>query len=285
MSATWSTIWSTASCERSSVAGRPLPGGSRGPVGRAVTDHCPSLPGSGLGPGFRRGREEAANELALEIVRHPRARSCKLSLDPVTGRARLTLPKRAALKPALAWAQGKAAWLAEQRARLPEPQPFVPGAVVPVADEELTISWSPGNRRTVLRVDDALMIEGPLETIARRTEAWLRREALALLSRETAEIAALAGVSVSQVAVGDPRGRWGSCASSGVIRYSWRLLLAPGFVRRATVAHEVAHRVHMHHGPAFHALAAELLGSDPAPARAWLRSHGAGLHWYGRSSS
>jgi hypothetical protein len=223
--------------------------------------------------------------LELEVVRHPRARSCRLSLDPVTGRARLTVPKRAALKPALAWAEGKAGWLAEQRIRLPEARPFVSGAMLPVADEALTIAWTPGPRRTVLRQGDTLSIEGPQGTVGRRVELWLRRAALDLLSRETAEFAAMAGVTVSQVAVGDPRGRWGSCASTGAIRYSWRLLLAPGFVRRATVAHEIAHRVHMNHGPAFHALVAELLRVDPAPARAWLRQHGAALHWFGRSSS
>ena len=220
----------------------------------------------------------------LDIVRHPRARSLKLSLDPVTGRARLTLPRRAALGPALAWAEGKAAWLAAQRAALPQARPFAPGAVLPVADEPLTIAWAPGPRRGVRRDGGRLALEGPRETVARRVEAWLRREALDLLSRETAEHAAQAGVAVAKVAVGDPKGRWGSCASSGVIRYSWRLLLAPGFVRRATVVHEVAHRVHMHHGPAFHALAAELLGEDPRPAREWLKRHGAALHWFGRSS-
>lgn len=218
----------------------------------------------------------------LEVVRNARARSLKLSLDPTTGRARLVLPRRAALKPALAWAQGKAEWLADQRARLPQPRPFVAGAVLPVADEPLTLAWAPGPRRTIRREGATLTAQGPAETLARRVELWLRRAALDLLSRETAECAGLAGVSVVQVAVGDARGRWGSCASSGVIRYSWRLLLAPGFVRRATVAHEVAHRVHMNHGPAFHALTAELFGADPGPARDWLRRHGAGLHWYGR---
>lgn len=217
-----------------------------------------------------------------DIVRHPTARSLKLSLNPVTGRARLVLPRRAALKPALAWAHGKAGWLAEQRARLPVARPFAPGIVLPVADAPLTIVWTEGSRRTVLREGDTLSVQGPIETVPRRVELWLRGAALDLLSRETAEFAALAGVTVAQVAVGDPRGRWGSCASSGVIRYSWRLLLAPNWVRRATVAHEVAHRVHMNHGPAFHALVATLLGEDPTPARAWLRRNGAGLHWFGR---
>ena len=220
----------------------------------------------------------------LEVVRHPRARRSRLSIDPATGRARLVVPTRAALKTALAWAAGKADWLAAQRAALPTARPFVPGAVLPVADAALTIDWRDGSRRAVRHEGDRIACEGAVDTLSRRVEAWLKRRALDLLTDETAEFAAKAGVAVAKVAVGDARGRWGSCASTGVIRYSWRLILAPGFVRRATVAHEVAHRVHMNHGAAFHALVAHLLDADPSPARAWLRDHGAGLHWFGRSS-
>ncbi|HEX8384207.1 MAG TPA: YgjP-like metallopeptidase domain-containing protein [Sphingomonas sp.] len=221
----------------------------------------------------------------FEVVRHPRARRARLTFDPASGRARLVLPARAALKPALAWARGKSQWLDEQRAGLPQARPFVSGAAIEVADERLELLWRPGSRRTLTRDGYRLVGEGPPETLARRVEAWLRRASLDLLTRETTEFAAKAGVSVAKVMVGDPRGRWGSCSGSGAIRYSWRLVLAPGWVRRATVAHEVAHRVHMDHGPAFHALVRDLLEEDPTPARAWLRTHGAGLHWIGRSSS
>lgn len=220
----------------------------------------------------------------LSVVRHPRARGYRLSVDPASGTARLTVPARAAIKPALAWAQGKAAWIAEQRARLPAPRPFVDGAVLPVADHDVTIVREEGARRALMRDGSRLLVAGPEESVARRVEAWLRQLALALLAAETRAYAAKAGVGVAQVAVGDARGRWGSCASSGIIRYSWRLILAPGHVRRATVAHEVAHRVHMNHGPAFHALVADLYEGDPAPARAWLRAHGASLHWFGKPS-
>nr|WP_277998396.1 SprT family zinc-dependent metalloprotease [Sphingomonas liriopis] len=207
-----------------------------------------------------------------------------MSLDPASGRARLVVPKRAALKPALAWAAGKAEWIAEQRARLPSPRPYAPGMVLTVADRVLTIDWQPGSRRRVELEGDTLSLSGPLETLPRRVETWLKRQALDLLATETAEYAAKAGVTVAHVAIGDARGRWGSCAHDGTIRYSWRLILAPGWVRRATVAHEVAHRVHMNHAPAFHALVERLYDGDPTPARAWLRDHGAALHWVGRSS-
>jgi len=138
--------------------------------------------------------------------------------------------------------------------------------------------WTPAQGRG----DERLVCGGPLEGLSRRIETWLKRRALAVLTEETAEFAARAGVSVSRVAVADPKGRWGSCASTGAIRYSWRLICAPPFVRRSTVAHEVAHRLHMDHSPAFHAAYRHLLGDDPAPARAWLRRHGATLHWVGR---
>jgi predicted metal-dependent hydrolase len=220
----------------------------------------------------------------FEVVRHPTARRIRLSLDPASGRARLVVPKRAALKPALAWAQGKTEWIAQQRARLPQPRPFVPGMALTVADQVLTIGWQPGSRRRVEVDGDILSLSGPLDTLPRRVETWLKRQALDLLTRETADYAAKAGVTVARVAIGDARGRWGSCAHDGAIRYSWRLILAPGWVRRATVAHEVAHRVHMNHAPVFHALVARLYGEDPTPARAWLRDHGAALHWVGRSS-
>ena len=116
-----------------------------------------------------------------------------------------------------------------------------------------------------------------------RVLRWLKREALRVLDAETRAVAAQAGVTVGKVSVGDARSRWGSCSAAGDIRYSWRLVLAPAFVLRSTVAHEVAHRVHMNHGPAFKALERELLGESPAVAREWLRANGAKLYSYGRS--
>ena len=219
-----------------------------------------------------------------EVVRHPTARTIRLTLNPLTGRSRLTVPKRAALAPALVWAEGKAAWLAEQRTGLPEPRPFVDGAVLPFADRGLTLRRVEDARSSACLWDDVLTAGGPIETASRIFQLWLKREALALLTTETAEFAEKAGVTVERVTIGDAKGRWASCGSRGAIRYNWRLIFAPGFVRRATVAHEVAHRVHMNHSSAFHALVAELFGSDPRPARDWLRANGATLHWFGRSS-
>ena len=218
----------------------------------------------------------------IEVVRHARARRMRLAVDLRDGRVKLTLPPRASLKKALAWAEEQRGWIATQQARLPEGQPLAPGATIPLAGREVTIAWSDTGPRTLRLDGDQLICGGSLEGLARRVERWLKAEALRVLSADTAEYAARAGVVVTRVSVGDPKGRWGSCASSGAIRYSWRLILAPPMVRRATVAHEVAHRIHMNHSAAFHQAVAALFEGEPDAAREWLRRNGAGLHWVGR---
>jgi predicted metal-dependent hydrolase len=220
----------------------------------------------------------------VDVVRRPTARRMRLSVDRRTGRVILVLPERAALGPALKWAKQHQGWIAAQSAKIPEPWPIEPGMIVPFAGRDLTLDWAPGKPRNPVISDDCIRVGGPAELLPARLIRWLRREALRILRAETFDIAAVGGLSVSGVGVGDPRSRWGSCAADGTIRYSWRLLLAPDYVRRATVAHEVAHRRHMDHSPAFHREVERLLGEDPRAARTWLRRHGARLHWFGISS-
>ncbi|MFM1982197.1 MAG: hypothetical protein RJB22_916 [Pseudomonadota bacterium] len=219
----------------------------------------------------------------LDIVRKATARRMKLTVDPRTGRVRLVLPKRAALAPALDWARAHEGWIARQKARLPDPWPILPDMMVPFLGQDHRLDWAEGHPRQPQRCDGVIQMGGPRDLMPARLLRWLRAEARQVLEAETRAIAADHGLSVRDIGVGDPRSRWGSCSSSGDIRYSWRLILAPDFVRRATVTHELAHRVHMDHSRAFHQLAAQLYGGDPAPARDWLRRNGARLYWFGRA--
>jgi hypothetical protein len=104
------------------------------------------------------------------------------------------------------------------------------------------------------------------------------------MSREVAEFAELAGVKASAVTIGDAGTRWGSCSSSGRIRLSWRLILAPPDLRRYVVAHEVAHLNQLNHGPEFKALEAKLFGPGLSEAKAALRRVGPRLRRIGRRS-
>ena len=221
-------------------------------------------------------------ERMLTVVRRRGAKSMRLSIDPRDASVRLSLPLRAPLRPAISWAAGKRAWIEAELAKMPQAQPIVPGMNFLLAGQAVTLDWSSAYPRAPVLSGNALHVGGPREQLSARVLRYLRRVALQTLDDETRALADQYGIAVGLIGVGDPRSRWGSCASSGDIRYSWRLILAPDFVRYATVAHEVAHRVHMDHSPAFHAAVAKLLGSDPRPSRDWLRAHGTTLHWFGR---
>ncbi|WP_243451086.1 M48 family metallopeptidase [Sphingosinicella sp. CPCC 101087] len=213
----------------------------------------------------------------------PRASRMRLRVDPRTRAVLLTVPRQVSARRALAWAAGHRDWVEATLAAIPSGTPIGPGAEVPVQGRLHRIDWAAGRPRRVDLSDGRLIAGGPIEGLEPRILRWLKGRALTFLERETRVLAEKAGVAIARVGVGDPVSRWGSCSSSGTIRYSWRLIMAPDFVRQATVAHEVAHLVHMNHSPAFHALVESLLGWDPKPARVWLRREGAGLHRIGKA--
>jgi predicted metal-dependent hydrolase len=231
-------------------------------------------------------RSEAALEAALpapiEIRRLRTARRLRLRIDEARGILKLTCPWRTSRRSALAWALDQRGWIDQQLARVEPPVPFAPGAVIPIEGIDTTISWSEAWPRTPERAAGELRCGGPKSGLGRRIDRFLRRLALDTMSLEAAEFAAAAGVKPRTVSIGDAASRWGSCSSSGGIRLSWRLILAPPEVRRFVVAHEIAHLVHLNHGRAFKALEARLFGPGLAQAKSRLRDVGPRLRRIGR---
>lgn len=216
----------------------------------------------------------------VRVCRSARARSYRLTIDGVRGGVRLSLPARANLKRALGWAQAHEGWVRMQMAKQPAVTTLGDGAIFPLEGRTVTICWRADAPRTIRVEGDWLILGGAAESVGARVVRWLKTRARSVLQEETLAMAADHDLTVASVGVGDPRSRWGSCTSGGTIRYSWRLILCPPDVRRATVAHELAHLLHMDHSPAFHAAHARILDGDPKPARAWLKAHGGGLHRY-----
>jgi len=216
----------------------------------------------------------------VRVVRHAQSRRYRLVFDGARGELRLTVPRRTNERAALKWAGEQQAWLIEQVGKAALPVIVGPGSAVPFLGVERHIDWDAAAPRAIRLDGENLRVGGPRETVGRRIERWLKTQALDLMERESREIAGAAGLSVGRIGVGDPRSRWGSCTHDGDLRYSWRLVMAPDHVRRATVAHEVAHLRHMDHSAAFHALVDELHDGDVGAARGWLRREGRSLHRY-----
>ena len=206
----------------------------------------------------------------------------RLRLDEARERLILTFPRRMSRRTALSWAEGQREWVDRQLALVLPGEPFIDGASIPFQGRTIRLQWQEGLPRTPLLVEGVLRCGGPEPSFAARVERALRHIARRRLSEVTVELAARARVAVTSVAVGDASSRWGSCSASGAIRYNWRLILAPPHLLEWVVAHEVAHRRHMDHGPAFKALEAALYRGDVSAARAELRALGPRLKRVGR---
>lgn len=231
-------------------------------------------------------RSEAGLEPGLpapiEIRPLKSARRLRLRFDEASGTLKLTCPWRMSRKAALSWALDQREWIAAQVERMQPGQPFEPGETIPLEGREVCIAWDEEAPRSPVLADGVLCLGGPKSSVSRRVESYLKRRAIETMSREVAEYASLIDVTASAVSVGDAGTRWGSCSSQRKIRLSWRLILAPPAVRRYVVAHEVAHLVHLDHGPQFKALEARLFGPGLSEAKATLRRIGPRLRRVGR---
>ena len=237
---------------------------------------------------WSKGRSEAALEAALPVpieIRPLRsAKRLRLRFDDTRGTLMLTCPARTSRRAALAWALDQREWIEAQIAVALPAEPFVPGSIVPIEGVETRLVWSEADSRVPKLTPGELRCGGPVSGFERRITTFLKALALETMSAEIAEFAAAASIGARSVAIGDAGSRWGSCTSEGRIRLSWRLILAPPAVRRYVVAHEVAHLVHLNHGPAFKALEARLFGPGVAEAKSVLRRVGPRLRRLGRRS-
>jgi predicted metal-dependent hydrolase len=241
---------------------------------------------------YRRPTEPQAIQVVFDrsmylvrVSRHRRARRYTLRIHAATREIVLTMPPRGTLREAQAFAEKHGGWIAARLTRLPEAVPFAHGTVVPLRDIEHHIVHRPGERGTVWtevhpRGRRLICVAGETPHVARRVHDFLRREVRRDLEIASRRYAEKLNVTVRRVSVRDQSSRWGSCSTTGVLSFSWRLIFAPPFVLDYLAAHEVAHLVEMNHSARFWRLV-DRLCPNVKRAKAWLDAHGTELHRYG----
>jgi predicted metal-dependent hydrolase len=159
------------------------------------------------------------------------------------------------------------------------------GTILPLRGVQHRIVHRPGARGTVWAETGAdgealLCVAGEAPHIDRRVGDFLRREAHRDLDAASRRAADQLGVAIKRISVRDQSSRWGSCSSTGVLSYSWRLILAPPFVLNYLAVHEAAHLIEMNHSTRFWRLVSSVC-SDAGRAKHWLDIHGTDLHRFG----
>ena len=245
---------------------------------------------------YRRPTEPQAIEVVfskaiylVRLRRHRQARRYTLRIQAATREVVLTMPPRGSLKEAKAFAEKHGGWIAARLERLPEAAPFAHGTNVPLRGVSHRIVHRGRVRGTVwTETDDRgqrlICVAGDGPHLARRVSDFLHRQARRDLEAASKHYADRLDVEIKRISVRDQASRWGSCSTTGVLSFSWRLILAPPFVLHYLAAHEVAHLVEMNHSPRFWRLLKRLCPSM-ARAKLWLDVHGTDLHRYGEQQS
>lgn len=182
---------------------------------------------------------------------------------------------------ALRFLEQKRRWVERIFAAAPSQRRICPGDVIEFLGRRVTLVHVPSQRSNKFICQNdvyILVVGGDADMFERRVRDFIKAEFLtavrAMVKTAPREL------WPSRIAVRDTTSRWGSCSSSGTISFSWRLAFAPPDVMRYVVMHELAHRVHMDHSPAFWATVAQLYGDGVGRAKRWLVTRGAELHQY-----
>jgi predicted metal-dependent hydrolase len=211
----------------------------------------------------------------------PRARRVGLRIDAAERKVELILPRGVPPSTGLRFLAAKREWISARLEALPQPVPFVDGAMVPVLGvyHRIRCEFDPAAPAVEIVNGEIRVRDDPVH-LARRVRDHLARAALAELAPRARRLAARIGREVVRVNVRDTKSRWGSCSGQGNLSFNWRLIFAPEPVLEYVAAHEVAHLAEMNHGPRFWRLVESLTPNTAAP-RAWLKRHRNQLLSYG----
>ncbi len=194
-----------------------------------------------------------------------RAKRVRIDVSPV-GRVEVVVPagfphdrvpqllgeRREWLERTLARVQRSEAASAEHDARLPE------RVELPALGRQWRVIYS-GRGRGGAREDGRgrLRVHGPNPATARAGLCrWLGRTARTELRSWAHSLAEERGLTLAGVSIRAQATRWGSCSSRGRLNLNRNLLFLEPAMVRYLLLHELAHRVHLDHSPAFWSLLA-----------------------------
>lgn len=218
----------------------------------------------------------AEETVPVRLRRNARAKKMILRIDGVNGDIKLTAPKHVSLSALRGFLKEHKNWIEIERSKVQAHAALGPGDTLPYLGESYVLEFLDTPPRKVRIEEGEILVGGPADQAPARLERWLRRQAKTYLGHDAHGFADQLGVSIGRVSIGDMKSRWGSCSSSGTLRFNWRLLLAPVDVRRYVAAHEVAHLLEMNHSPRFWGHVEGLM-PDYSLHRKWLRAHGSDL--------
>ena len=109
--------------------------------------------------------------------------------------------------------------------------------------------------------------------MARSRAYWLRKQARTSIEQHLADIGKRVKRTPNRIYVMGQRTKWGNCSALGNLSFNWRLVMAPDYVLRYIVTHEMVHLAIPDHSQRFW-LTVQSLCPNADRARQWLVANG-----------
>lgn len=225
-------------------------------------------------------------DVLWRLVRSPAAKKLRIKVGP--DGVQVVLPEGRDSREAVSFLADNRDWVFEQMARVRQlhalRRPAVrnggrilfQGELLPVHVSYLQ-SWRASNK--VVLADGAIAItcrpnsETPP---ARSLENWLRKQARERIASYVSDIEKRVKRTPNRIYVMGQRTKWGNCSALSNLSFNWRLVMAPDFVLRYIVTHEMVHLAVPDHSRKFW-LTVQSLCPDAERARQWLVANGVRL--------
>ena len=202
-----------------------------------------------------------ASRITYSIVRSPRRHKTVELTVARPGEVLVAAPVRSSTDELRAIVRRRAGWIVRHGGVAPS-QPahrrYASGVSFPYLGREVRAYFHEGksSRPVEVRfghwqfdvgVPQGLSAEQRQVAVERAFKAWYRARAATRVADRVRRFSGPLGAEPSAVLIRDQRQRWGSCSPDGVLRFNWRIVMAPPALLDYVVIHELAHlRVRSH---------------------------------------
>jgi len=117
----------------------------------------------------------------------------------------------------------------------------------------------PGDEKTCRLVNGRFLVEGNghlggesgSSSVKRALIEWYVEHAEEKIKERVSQFAPLIGKWPASIKIKNQENRWGSCSRGGIIRFNWRIVMAPISVMDYVIVHELCHLIYPHHSLQF----------------------------------
>jgi predicted metal-dependent hydrolase len=217
----------------------------------------------------------------VEVIRTGRQKTASVRVR--AGKVSVAIPRSLPDSHIEALVARKTRWirkmlLQQENAEPVEPREYVSGESFTYLGRNYRLMVESGNPVSVKLRQGSLWVRVPdgcsnPEKVRKALTQWFRTHADQKLREKTERYARVIGVSPSAIAIKTFKSRWGSCDSRGLVKFNWKLIVAPNRIVDYVVVHELCHLKQHNHSPRFWKCV-ESVFPDYRECREWLKLNG-----------